>query len=125
MAKSQFVEFVKQNSIPHKGEYYDKDYFGNYQNLEATRIYQEAYYKVYSYIDLNKEEKFNFKALSNQILLEEKEFYPSRLAEYNYKFGDMGLEEKDKKNIQIRGIKKMILKNACLAILSIIKLLSL
>ncbi|XAK45578.1 hypothetical protein AAID97_03375 [Campylobacter coli] len=121
LAQRQFKECIKQNSIIHSsGKYYDENYFTFYQDSEATHGYNEAYYKIYAYIDLIKDEEYNFNALNNSTLMKQKiqdgkikDFYPNKdfaislkkIAEYNYNFykGDTKLKLKEYTN---KGIKK-------------------
>lgn len=115
LAQRQFKECIKQNSIIHSsGKYYDENYFTFYQDSEATHGYSEAYYKIYAYIDLIKDEEYNFNALNNSTLMKQKmqdgkikDFYPNKdfaislkkIAEYNYNFykGDTKLKLKEEK----------------------------
>ncbi|MCW1361130.1 hypothetical protein OLQ22_09065 [Campylobacter jejuni] len=86
LAQRQFKECIKQNSIIHSsGKYYDENYFTFYQDSEATHCYSEAYYKIYAYIDLIKDEEYNFSALNNSTLMKQKmqdekikDFYPNK-----------------------------------------------
>ncbi|WP_144670691.1 hypothetical protein [Campylobacter jejuni] len=112
LAQRQFKECIKQNSIIYSsGKYYDENYFTFYQDSEATHGYSETYYKIYAYIDLIKDEEYNFNALNNSTLMKQKmqdgkikDFYPNKdfvislkkVAEYNYNFykGDTKLKKK-------------------------------
>lgn len=131
LAQEQFKELIKQNSIKESEQYHNKEYFEHYQDSEATQQYKEAYYKLYAYIDLIKDDKYNYKALNTDTLMEQKmnnrprtDFYENkdfavslkRVAEYNYKYykGDTELKLKPDKKANFDknyGFKERLLNN--------------